>query len=510
MFRAASRCALLGAAGALLVALADFGASWLWLPALSDRAALALRLLALEIPVGALAGSLLGAVDAASESPVRRLATRLGSEERWAPRLWPTPFLLLASPAILAVAWLLFTGGSASRLPMRPLWVALAALCLFACGYVALRAGRRLLSFGAGASRRRAGLVVAGLLAFALSLSTIDQAVLPGHYEYLHGVLTLAAWLSASLAVAIVAVGSRRARRWEEQAPALGLAAIALLTGVLVLDVITLDTNQTVRVALLSPRAPASRSLMLALGPALARRRSHASTAEVDRARRARRERHASVSGTVLEDAHVLLVTIDALRADHLGLYGYRTRPTSAALDRFAAESVVFEMAYAQAPHSSYSLSSLMTSGYLYQRADLGLPLPEETVASVLRTVGRHCAAFYTQGIFHTDGARLARYRDGEFGFGRLSHRNTSAEEKTDEVLSEIRSNRRGGRAFELPLGALLRRPRALPRHLVRDERRRALRQRDPPRGPGVRTAGARGAREARAAADHHRHRRPR
>ena len=42
--------------------------------------------------------------------------------------------------------------------------------------------------------------------------------------------------------------------------------------------------------------------------------------------------------------ANLLLITIDTLRADRLGCYGY-PRPTSPAIDRLAAESVLFEHA---------------------------------------------------------------------------------------------------------------------------------------------------------------------
>jgi arylsulfatase A-like enzyme len=63
----------------------------------------------------------------------------------------------------------------------------------------------------------------------------------------------------------------------------------------------------------------------------------------------------------VAQRPNVLLVTIDSLRADHLGCYGYR-RATSRNLDRLAAEGAVFETAIAQAPWTLPSLASLHTS----------------------------------------------------------------------------------------------------------------------------------------------------
>jgi arylsulfatase A-like enzyme len=57
----------------------------------------------------------------------------------------------------------------------------------------------------------------------------------------------------------------------------------------------------------------------------------------------------------------ILLVSIDTLRPDHLGCYGYGP-PTSPAIDRFCAESVVFEHASAHAPSTLPSHASMLTS----------------------------------------------------------------------------------------------------------------------------------------------------
>ncbi|MFQ5526419.1 MAG: sulfatase [Thermoanaerobaculia bacterium] len=58
---------------------------------------------------------------------------------------------------------------------------------------------------------------------------------------------------------------------------------------------------------------------------------------------------------------NALLISIDTLRADHLGCYGYE-RPTSPALDRLCQDSVVFEQAIAQAPSTLHSHASIFTS----------------------------------------------------------------------------------------------------------------------------------------------------
>jgi len=59
----------------------------------------------------------------------------------------------------------------------------------------------------------------------------------------------------------------------------------------------------------------------------------------------------------------VVVVTIDTLRADHLGCYGY-PRPTSPFLDELAARSVRFEDALSASSHTGPSHASLFTSLY--------------------------------------------------------------------------------------------------------------------------------------------------
>ena len=64
---------------------------------------------------------------------------------------------------------------------------------------------------------------------------------------------------------------------------------------------------------------------------------------------------------TVAPDASsVILIVVDTLRADHLGLYGY-DRPTSPTLDAWAAEGRVFEHAFAPAPWTLPSFASIYT-----------------------------------------------------------------------------------------------------------------------------------------------------
>ncbi|MFW5876894.1 MAG: sulfatase-like hydrolase/transferase [Myxococcota bacterium] len=433
--------AWVGAAAGLILAFGDFGASWLWLPWWPDRAALLGRLLATEVPMGALAGATLGAFGAAVDPGVRRLAQRWrpGDAERFHRRLWPLPFVALAAGPLLLVAHKLFQGGMTSTLPARPLLVAVSAAILCGGAYLALRVGRWLVQRAATGGRGQAGAIAAILFAAHLAVTKIDQHVLPRLYEYLHVAASVAAFVLAAAVVMVGALRSRRLRAAPGRHPAAGWALLGGLTVVLGVSAATLDHNQNVRVALYDPRASNARSLMQGLDPLYRTLIATDATEATARARRARaRRRAAGVGGLpVWTDAHVLLITIDALRADHLGTHGYE-RPTSKHIDALARDSVVFEQAYAAAPHSSYSLSSLMTSEYLHETVEIGRPPPSTTLAGAFGDAGFHTAAFYTNGIFHTEGERVQRYHDTAFDFARHDHGNAAAEKRTDRVLAEI------------------------------------------------------------------------
>ena len=60
------------------------------------------------------------------------------------------------------------------------------------------------------------------------------------------------------------------------------------------------------------------------------------------------------------ERPNVILISLDTLRADHLGCYGY-PRPTSPFLDSLARRATLFEEAYAPFPSTLVSHMSMFT-----------------------------------------------------------------------------------------------------------------------------------------------------
>jgi len=107
----------------------------------------------------------------------------------------------------------------------------------------------------------------------------------------------------------------------------------------------------------------------------------------------------------------VVLVSIDTLRPDHLGAYGYE-RDTSPNLDRLAAGGVLFREAIAQAPETLGSHMSILTGRIPSVHGvtgDLDVLSPScRTLADSFLDAGYRTAAF-------TEGG----YVDGRFGFHR-------------------------------------------------------------------------------------------
>ena len=64
-----------------------------------------------------------------------------------------------------------------------------------------------------------------------------------------------------------------------------------------------------------------------------------------------------------LEDYNVVVILVDTLRADHLGLYGYG-RDTSPFLDSLGNGGIVFEEAYSSSSYTREAISALFTAEY--------------------------------------------------------------------------------------------------------------------------------------------------
>lgn len=94
------------------------------------------------------------------------------------------------------------------------------------------------------------------------------------------------------------------------------------------------------------------------------------------------------------------MITVDALRADHLSQYGYE-RDTMPVLDNLVEDGTIFEHAFSNAPYTRISIPALQTSRYLGYDNLERLP----TIGSILSEHGVQTAIVGSQiGIDLVDG----------------------------------------------------------------------------------------------------------
>ncbi len=116
--------------------------------------------------------------------------------------------------------------------------------------------------------------------------------------------------------------------------------------------------------------------------------------------------------------SNVFLITIDTLRADHVGCYGDRNIQTPA-LDALAADGIRFTRAFTASPITNPSHASILT-GLLPDHhgvRDFGMPIDPDatTLAEVLKGSGYSTAAFIGSVIL--DGRGLAPGFDRGFDY---------------------------------------------------------------------------------------------
>ncbi|MGA1863996.1 MAG: sulfatase [bacterium] len=87
---------------------------------------------------------------------------------------------------------------------------------------------------------------------------------------------------------------------------------------------------------------------------------------------------------------NIFLITVDTLRADHLGCYGY-PKDTSPSIDRFASNALLFENCFSNASETWSSCASIL-SGFLPHETKaierLSLPMGAEILPIILKSLG--------------------------------------------------------------------------------------------------------------------------
>lgn len=140
---------------------------------------------------------------------------------------------------------------------------------------------------------------------------------------------------------------------------------------------------------------------------------------------------------------NVLFITVDTLRADHLGCYGY-LRDTSPNIDKLAKEGILFPQAIVQWPKTAPSFASMLTSTYGYYNGVIRSTPQKISIHFVLLPEILKNANYNTVGIV-TNGTLAAAYN---FNQGIDTHIETwreygskDAKYVTEYALSWLREN---------------------------------------------------------------------
>lgn len=160
----------------------------------------------------------------------------------------------------------------------------------------------------------------------------------------------------------------------------------------------------------------------------------------------------------------LLFISIDTLRADHLGSYGHHLA-ISPVLDRFSRSGTLFSRVETAIPHTNPSHCTMMTSLYphthgvlvngfsLNYAEDTRLDAGQATLAAVLGEAGFQSAAFVSNWVLHSAVSGLQRgfdlYDDtlpGQFcGVPRAQRR---AGDTTDAALHWLKNRDRSRPSF--------------------------------------------------------------
>ena len=391
-----------------------------------------LHLLAIDGGLGALAGASLVVVFVGWTLALQRAPAR----SRW----WSAAHvvaLLLALPVVVYDAFALFQGAKAARIPahqlLSVLFIVIGAVAIWCAVTLwgGLLAHADLVSDERSTAGRAKGWTFGvAILVATLATSWANRNVLPRLYHWFHLSLTLVSLLLCVLAVRLfLAMGHRLlSKRWSW---ILAVTAVAALAAGGVCERRMLLRSQGLRYFIYEKTQLASLFARILPRPTnLAKPTATVSTDEI---------LPPLIRGPRRPDADIVLITVDAVRADHVGCYGY-ARHTTPNIDALAARGVRFEHAYAQAPHTSFSLASLMIGKCYPTLARLASSDTHETLAKILRRYGWKTAAFFPPAVFYIDAHKMKAFESNNFDFEYVKYEYLDAEARIGQIEEFLRA----------------------------------------------------------------------
>jgi arylsulfatase A-like enzyme/HEAT repeat protein len=283
-----------------------------------------------------------------------------------------------------------------------------------ACAFASARPVARFLRSSLGAPTRRWVFALGGLALIAC-LEVANARVLVRLYPAFHGALSFFSFFVAGAVSDTLANGMGPGGAPSERPRPVPLALLFVLSG-LALGAALLKPASSFIGGFDNFRWMVGESApSLSWGLELASRVSPPPPLDADVAKVPLGQRR-SQGALDLRGRDILLISIDALRADHVGAYGYK-RPTTPAIDTLAEGGVVFDAAYAPTPHTSYSITSLMTGKYMRPLLLQGAGEDSDLFAHLLQSYDFRTAAFYPPAVFFIDTPRFGRFEREKLGF---------------------------------------------------------------------------------------------
>jgi len=153
---------------------------------------------------------------------------------------------------------------------------------------------------------------------------------------------------------------------------------------------------------------------------------------------------HAAAQTPAKPALNVVLITIDTLRADHLGCYGYKQIKTPN-IDGLAADGVRFERAFAVVPVTLPSHTSMLTGTYpmlsgMHDFSGNKLSPLQPTLASVLKQAGYQTGAVIGAAVLDSRfglNQGFDFYYD-HFDFSRLDEANLDEMERPGNIVADV------------------------------------------------------------------------
>jgi arylsulfatase A-like enzyme len=362
---------------------------------------------------GALAGVAQGLISAVVGAASRLLQSRRADAAGWHAMLYTA----VAAPLIALGCAQIFIGPRARTIPHHDVYALAIGIAALVTIFVLVRAWQRLarrLSDG----KSRPLLISSAMTLGALFLYAVDQRVLYRLYPFFHIGLHLLAFAAAELAVAVAYRGSNR--RWSRfllPTWALAIGCLSLSGGALAAK--TIAQKRALRTIILERTTLAAPLMRLYRRSEPPNPRATVATTQP-----------LLPAGPHLGTPDVFLITVDAMRADRLVPH------TAPFMSSLADAGVRFSHAYAQVPHTSFSIATLLTGKFVYSLSQLGLDAAgHQTLAEVMKRERYKTAAFYPPAVFTIDHERLKNLEASRYGFEYVKYEFMDAPGRTDQVI---------------------------------------------------------------------------